>query len=66
MLTVEAGETVTWLWDDGANDHDVTADSFRSEAMSEGTFRHRFDEPGTYDYKCTLHTNMFGTIEVTA
>ena len=64
-LTVEAGDTVTWTWDDGAIEHDVAGDGFRSEVMSEGSFRHRFDEPGTYEYVCTLHPNMTGTIEVT-
>jgi plastocyanin len=64
-LTIEAGDTVTWTWKDGAIDHDVSGDDFKSEVMSEGTFDHRFNEPGTYDYVCTLHPNMTGTIEVT-
>ena len=64
-LTVEAGDTVTWVWKDGTIDHDVAGDDFQSEVMSEGTFSHRFDEPGSYDYVCTLHPNMTGTIEVT-
>ena len=64
-LTVEVGETVAWVWNDGAVEHDVSGDGFKSDVMSEGTFRHRFDEPGTYDYVCTLHPNMTGTIEVT-
>jgi plastocyanin len=64
-LTVEAGDTVTWVWRDGSIKHDVSGDDFASEVASEGTFRHRFDDPGTYDYICTLHPNMTGTIEVT-
>jgi plastocyanin len=64
-LTVEVGDTVTWVWNDGAIAHDVAGDDFQSEAMSEGTFSHRYDEPGTHDYVCTLHPNMTGTIEVT-
>jgi plastocyanin len=63
-LKIEAGETVTWMWRDGEMAHDVSADDFKSEVMSEGTFRHRFDKPGTYEYVCTLHPNMTGTIEV--
>ncbi|HZK52182.1 MAG TPA: plastocyanin/azurin family copper-binding protein [Actinomycetota bacterium] len=63
-LTVEAGDTVTWTWNDGAVTHDVSGDDFQSEVISEGTFQHRFDESGTYDYVCTLHPNMTGTIEV--
>jgi plastocyanin len=64
-LEVDVGETVTWTWNDGAVTHDVSGDDFQSEVISEGTFSHRFDEPGTYDYVCTLHPNMTGTIEVT-
>jgi plastocyanin len=64
-LSVAAGETVTWTWNDGAVEHDVKGDDFQSEVMSEGTYSHRFDQPGTYDYLCTLHPNMTGTIEVT-
>jgi plastocyanin len=64
-LAVEAGDTVTWTWNDGAIDHDVAGDDFQSEIMSEGSFTHTFEEPGTYDYECTLHPNMTGTIEVT-
>ena len=64
-LTVEAGDEVTWIWRDGGIEHDVAGDAFQSEVISEGTFRHRFDEQGTYEYVCTLHPNMTGTIEVT-
>jgi len=64
-LEVEAGDTVTWTWNDGTVSHDVKGDDFQSEVISEGTFQQRFDEPGTYDYVCTLHPNMTGTIEVT-
>ena len=64
-LTIKAGDTVTWTWKDGTVDHDVSGDDFKSEVMSEGTFDHRFNEPGTYEYVCTLHPNMTGTIEVT-
>jgi plastocyanin len=64
-LRVEAGDTVTWVWRDGAIAHDVAGDDFQSEVMSDGTYSHRFDETGTFDYVCTLHPNMTATIEVT-
>jgi plastocyanin len=64
-LTVPAGATVTWVWRDGAIAHDVKGDGFRSQVITQGTFRHRFDQPGSYDYLCTLHPNMTGVIEVT-
>ena len=64
-LTVAAGATVTWVWRDGAIAHDVKGDGFHSKVISEGTFSHRFTQPGTYKYRCTLHPNMTATIEVT-
>jgi plastocyanin len=64
-LTVPAGTTVTWVFRDGAVAHDVKGDGFKSEIMTEGTFSHRFANPGSYDYLCTLHPNMTGRIEVT-
>jgi plastocyanin len=63
-LTVETGDTVTWVWKDGAIEHDVSGDGFKSELMSEGTFSHRFEEPGTFTYECSVHPNMTATIEV--
>lgn len=63
-LTVDAGETVTWRWDDGNIVHDVKFDDFASELQNEGTFEHTFDEPGEYDYVCSVHPQMDGTIVV--
>jgi plastocyanin len=64
-LTVQAGATVTWVWRDRAIAHDVKGDGFKSKVMAEGTFSHRFTQPGTHAYVCTLHPNMTGTIGVT-
>src|SRR5262245_60136564 len=64
-LTVQAGATVTWVWQDGAIAHDVKGNDFNSPVTAQGTFSHRFTTPGTYPYLCTLHPNMTGTIEVT-
>src|SRR5262245_6315806 len=64
-LTVPAGTTVTWAWHDGAIAHDVKGPGFKSKVVSQGTFAHRFTQPGTYPYLCSLQPNMTGTIEVT-
>jgi plastocyanin len=64
-LTITAGDTVTWVWRDGAIAHDVKGDRFRSQVQTQGTFTHRFPQPGRHDCLCTLHPNMTGTIEVT-
>ena len=48
-------------------EHNVTSndDTFASDNPGEGeTFTCIFEETGTYDYTCTLHTNMDGTITV--
>jgi plastocyanin len=63
--TVPEGTTVTWRFDDGAIRHDVAGDGFKSELMASGTFSHTFDTPGTYEYICTAHPGMAGTVEVT-
>jgi plastocyanin len=66
-VTVSAGDTVTWTNDDSV-DHDVTADSFSSGdpgGMAPGdTFDHTFEEAGTFDYVCTVHPGMEGSVVV--
>jgi plastocyanin len=64
-LTINPGTTVTWVWRDGAIAHDVKGDRFQSKVQTQGTFTHRFPQPGRYHYLCTLHPNMTGVIEVT-
>jgi plastocyanin len=61
---IVAGDTVTWTWE-GEADHNVVGDTFESDVQREGTFEQRFDEPGTYDYACTLHSGMTGKVVVT-
>lgn len=63
-VTIDVGETVTWTWE-GEIPHDVAGESFASEVQREGRFEHTFTEPGTFDYRCTVHQGMRGTVEVT-
>jgi plastocyanin len=68
-LTVPVGTTVTWVNHDIAP-HTATHHTFGDEGFDSGNlrdtqiFRHRFRKPGTYDYTCTLHPGMRGTIIV--
>ncbi|MBA3262430.1 MAG: cupredoxin family copper-binding protein [Thermoleophilaceae bacterium] len=66
-VTVKPGDTVTWTNDDTAG-HDVTGDNFKSGdagALQTGdTFEHTFDKAGTFDYVCTVHPGMKGTVKV--
>ena len=65
VIEVPAGTTVTWRFEDGDTPHDVKGDGFESEVMRTGTFTHTFATPGTYDYRCTLHSQMTGRVIVT-
>ena len=65
VIEIEAGETVTWTNEDnfthtvqveGQDDHEVE----RGESVEI-----TFEEPGTYAYVCTLHSqDMDGTVIV--
>ena len=65
-LTVKAGTTVTWRNEDDIP-HTVTSASqrFKSNALdTDDSFSFTFTEPGTYEYFCSLHPRMTGTIVV--
>jgi plastocyanin len=64
VVTINAGQTVEWKWDDGQIPHNVTFDTFHSATMITGTYFHTFDTPGVYAYRCTIHINMIGTVIV--
>jgi plastocyanin len=63
-VQVTPGTTITWHFEDGTVPHDVKADGFYSGIQKTGTFEHRFDQPGTYSYRCTLHAGMTGRVVV--
>jgi plastocyanin len=67
-VTVAAGTRVTWVNRDDIP-HTVVAvtRSFKSRALDTGdTFSFEFSVPGTYDYFCSLHPHMTGTVVVEA
>ncbi|GAA4483073.1 hypothetical protein GCM10023094_34100 [Rhodococcus olei] len=66
-ITIPVGTTVTWTNSD-EEPHTVTAadGAFRSPGMGTGaTYAFTFREPGTFDYICTIHPFMHGTVTVT-
>ena len=66
-LTVRAGSTVTWTNHD-EEPHTVAASdgSFHSPGLGTGgTFSHTFATAGTFDYVCSIHPMMHGTVVVT-
>lgn len=60
--TITAGQTVTWTWK-GASGHNVTFESLpdTSATMASGTHQLTFSVPGTYRYRCTVHSAAFGS-----
>ncbi len=68
-FTVKAGTTVTWVNKDGAA-HTVTSSDSKlfdsGNVDAGGTYKFTFTQPGTYQYYCTLHPWMKGTMIVTA
>jgi plastocyanin len=63
---VEAGTRVTWKNDDAA-EHTVTAieGDFESNSLGQGeSFSFTFDQPGTFAYRCAIHPEMEGVVNV--
>ena len=54
-LSINRGDTVTWLWTDKGHEHNVTAKGFKSRTMTKGSFTVRFSRAGTFNYLCTIH-----------
>jgi plastocyanin len=67
-VTVEEGGKVIWQNEDSAP-HTATADdgSFDTGTLEEGKLKSEtFKKAGTYEYICSIHPDMHGTVEVVA
>lgn len=65
-LTVSVGTTVTWTNKDSAS-HTVTSNNnlFESGTLQTGaTFQHTFNQKGTFEYHCSIHTFMTAKVIV--
>lgn len=67
-VTVAAGTKVTWVnHDDIPHTVVATGRQFKSHALdTNDDFSFTFDQPGTYEYFCSLHPKMTGKIVVEA
>jgi plastocyanin len=73
-IAVPVGTTIAWFNDDPNQQHTVTSgtsdsagsgDDFDSGIISEGAFfQHTFDQAGEFDYYCTIHPGMTGSVSV--
>jgi plastocyanin len=63
-IRIRAGQTVVWR-NDGREEHDVTGDDWHSGPMEPTVeYRQTFGSPGTFEYRCTVHPDMTGSITV--
>lgn len=65
-LTIKTGTTITWTNRDSVP-HDATdqASDWGTGFLSQGESASvTFESPGVYEYECTIHPNMTGTLNV--
>jgi YVTN family beta-propeller protein len=63
--TVSVGQTVTWTNDDAAPHAIAVKDGKASSQFAPGEHASlSFDQPGTYDYMCSVHPYMTGKVIV--
>lgn len=63
-VQISAGDTVRWTNMDSV-DHTVTGSSFDSGMIHTGqSYEFHFTTPGVYNYHCTPHPYMKGTVTV--
>ena len=67
-LTVKAGTTVVWTNKDSiGHTVNLTRAGINSAVLNQNDkFSHTFTAPGTYDYICSIHPFMHGSIAVTS
>jgi plastocyanin len=64
-IQISAGESVSWLNEDSTT-HNVEGDGgISSGDLKPGeSYMKTFKTPGTYNYKCSIHPSMTGTVVV--
>ena len=63
-IEVKAGDTIEWKNDD-ITPHTATSATFDSGSIDpDKSWRHTFTQPGHFDYTCTFHPEMKGSVTV--
>jgi plastocyanin len=63
-VEVSAGDTVRWTNMDNT-EHTVSGNTFTSGLIPKGqNYEFLFAEPGVYNYECSIHPSMKGTVSV--
>lgn len=62
---IKSGGTVTFTWAGGPHNVTFSNSSIPSSSnQTTGTFPVTFTQTGSYDYRCTIHAGMTGTVTV--
>jgi len=65
-VNIDVNQTVIWRNEDNVP-HTIVADNeeFNSETLNDGdSFSFKFENPGTYNYHCSIHPSMKGIVIV--
>ena len=67
-VSIKKGDKVTWRWTQGGVPHNVTpaggAAGSATSSKKGFTFTKTFSKAGTFNYVCTIHSNMKVTVKV--
>ncbi|MBS1238524.1 MAG: Plastocyanin, partial [Deltaproteobacteria bacterium] len=64
-ITVNVGSTVRWVNQDYAQHRILFSDGMDSNALAVSqSWSRNFDQAGTFDYNCSIHPSMKGTVIV--
>jgi plastocyanin len=60
LSPIQVGSTVTWTWR-GSLQHNVTFEDGEGSSGTKGSGAHdrSFADPGTFRYRCTIHSTSF-------
>lgn len=66
IVNLRQNGIVTWVWTDTTSQHNVTFNNplLSSQTQSSGTHSIVFQTLGTFNYACTVHPGMAGSIVV--
>ena len=64
QITINSGDSIKWVNQDSVA-HQIKSDTFASQSLNNGdSFEYKFQNAGTYEYICSIHPSMKGTITV--
>jgi len=66
-ITIKKGQTITWTNNDSASHTITSTGNFDSGVIAPGgQWSFTFNQTGTFDYICTIHPTMKGTVVVSS